>query len=114
MSNHTTYRGVTIDMDSFRRENEQATALGNMNVNARGDKIEGGKIVRPANEIARENHRVKTTVVKTGLKGEPPKLEDMSAVPIKSEKDVKKQQKQKKEVELPSGDIVVEGDNSED
>ena len=37
MSKHVSYRGVTIDMDSIRCENEKTTAIGNMKVNAKGD-----------------------------------------------------------------------------
>ena len=66
MSKHVTYRGTTIDMDSLSRENEKTTAIGNMKVNARGDQINRGQITKTADQIARENHRVQSVVVKTG------------------------------------------------
>lgn len=109
MSKHVTYRGVTIDMDSLRRENEKTVAIGNMKVNARGDQINRGQITKTADEIARENHRIQSAIVSTGLKG-----------PIPATPEVKPQvkapapapAKKTKETELPSGDIVIEDDNT--
>lgn len=111
MSKHTTYRGVTIDMDSMRRENEKTPALGNMNVNAKGDRLgRGGAITKTADQIARENHRVQTSIVNTGLKGPVP---DSPAIAEQVPKEqVKPTAKKTKETELPSGDIVIEDDNN--
>jgi len=116
MSRHTSYRGVTIDIDTMRRENEKAVALGNMRVNAKGDQIgRGGTVIKTADQIARENHRVQSAVLSTGLKGPVPaspavieqkKVESKKSVPV--EATVKK----KVEKELPNGDIVME-DNDE-
>lgn len=106
MSRHVTYRGVTLDMDSIRRENEKVPAIGNMKVNAKGDQIKGGRVTKTADQIARENHRVQSTIVNTGLKGPIPTA---VATPI-LEAPVKKpaiKAKAMKEVELPSGDIVM-------
>ena len=118
MSRHVTYRGATIDMESFRRENEKVTAIGNMKVNARGDQIDRGIITKTADEIARENHRVQTAVIRTGLKGPQPKTDDLTIDTPKLSKIEKtsktvETKKNSKEVELPSGDIIIEGDNSE-
>lgn len=109
MSRHTTYRGATIDMDSMRRENEHVPAIGNAGVNAKGDKIgRGGSVTKTADQLARENHRVQSTVVQTGLKGplpaSPASIEQKQVTPVKST--VKKTV----EKELPSGDIVIEED----
>lgn len=114
MSKHVSYRGVTIDMDSFRRENEKTTALGNMKVNARGDLIDRGQIVKTVDQISRENHDVKPTIIRGSLKGPEPKssdpvLENPKPVVEKKEPKVKKT----KQVELPSGDIIVQEDDSE-
>jgi hypothetical protein len=86
--------------------------MGNMTVNAKGDKIKGGLITKTADQIARDNHRIQTAVIKSGLKGpapispamilEKPKAKTPVSAPIKT-----------KEVELPSGDIVIEEDKSE-
>lgn len=113
MSKHTTYRGTTIDMDSMRRENEKTTALGNMGVNAKGDRIgSGATITKTADQIARENYRVQTSIISTGLKGAVP----TSSVQLEQPKPTTpvKTVKKAKEVELPSGDIVMENDNDND
>ena len=112
MSRHTTYRGLTIDMDTMRRENEKVPALGNMRVNAKGDELaRGGAIAKTADQIARENHRVQSSIVHTGLKGPAPdapaSVTEQPKVPVKTT--VKKT----KEVELPNGDIVVEDGNDD-
>lgn len=119
MSRHVTYRGATIDMDSFRRENEKVTAIGNMKVNARGDQIDKGRITKTADQLARENHRVQSAIVSTGLKGPQPKTDGVILdIPKQAKIDKSAKQmdtkKTSREVELPSGDIVVEGDPSED
>ena len=107
MAKHTSYRGSTIDMDSMRRENEKVPAIGNMSVNAKGDKISGGVVTKTASQIARENHRVQTTIVQGSIKS--PITEDVPQAiktPFKPTS-VKKT----KEIELPSGDISVEDNN---
>lgn len=110
MARHVTYRGTTVDMTTLVRENEKATALGNMGVNARGDKIEHGRITKTADQLARENHRVVTAVMTTGIKGPSP---DVSGLQLDTPKPTKAAKTKQKEVELPSGDIVV-GKNSDE
>lgn len=121
MSRHVTYRGVTIDMDSMRRENEKVPAAGNMKVNAKGDQIRGGKVTKTSEQIARENHRVQSTIVRTGLKGpvsttpspvlESPKGKRPAPKPTATATPAPKATK---EVELPSGDIIIESETNED
>ena len=115
MSKHTTYRGSTMDMDSLRRDNEKTPALGNMGVNARGDKLgRGNTVAKTADQLARENHRVQSAIVHTGLKGEVPEssvvLEQPKQTPVPVKATVAKKTK---ETELPSGDIIVEEDSDE-
>ena len=107
MSRHVTYRGTTLDMDSIRRENEKVPAIGNMKVNAKGDQVSGGRITKTAGQIARENHRIQSTIVNTGLKGAVP---TSPVVELEKPKQAKKATKVK-EVELPTGDIIIENDN---
>lgn len=111
MSRHVTYRGLTVDMDSLRRENEQSPAVGNMKVNARGDQIDRGMITRTADQIARDNHRVQTAIVNTGLKGKPPSATGITIDTPKPAAQPTKQIAKKTEKELPSGDIIIENDN---
>mgnify|MGYP006898466503 CR=1 FL=1 len=112
MSKHVSYRGVTIDMDSLRRENEKVPAIGNMKVNAKGDQIARGIVTKTADQIARENHRVKSTIVKTGLKGPMPSSPEL---PVQATNNAPAKEKvvKTKEVELPSGDIIIESDQDE-
>lgn len=114
MSKHVSYRGVTIDMESLRRENEKVPAIGNMRVNARGDQLENGMVTKTADQLARENHRVQTAVLSTGLKGKQPDATGISLEPSKPTKAPKATTASVKTVEreLPSGDIVI--DSNED
>lgn len=112
MSKHVSYRGITIDMDSLRRENEKVPAIGNMKVNAKGDQINRGVVTKTADQIARENHRVKSTIVKTGLKGPMPNSPELP-VQAASKTPVEKKPTKTKEVELPSGDIIIESEKDE-
>lgn len=113
MSRHVTYRGSTIDMEALRRDNEKAVALGNMKVNARGDQLDRGKITKTAEQIARENHRVQSAVVNTGLKGPAPALEENKPQRAKPTATAAAKPATAKPVEkeLPSGDIVIEDGN---
>jgi hypothetical protein len=110
MSKHTSYRGATIDMDTVRRENEKTIALGNMGVNARGDRVEHGVITKTADQLARENHRIPTAILKTSLK---PSIEEQQEAFAEINKPVTKVTKEKivrKEKELPNGDLVEDND----
>ncbi len=54
------HRGRTVDMDEIRIKNQESVAIGNMNVNARGDHIdEFGRVMKTRDEVARE--RIKST-----------------------------------------------------
>ncbi len=54
---HNTYKGRSIDMAAMLLMNEHAVALGNANLNARGDKLgRAGKVVRTAEEIAEDTY----------------------------------------------------------
>jgi len=49
---YRTMQGKVVDMERLRSQNELTPAVGNMNVNARGDEIgKGGKIVRTREQI---------------------------------------------------------------
>lgn len=61
----TTMRGVTIDIARFLEENADTPAIGNANLNARGDLIgPGGKVVKKREEIAAEYHSQNPRAVK--------------------------------------------------
>jgi len=51
MAQYRTAQGRMIDMSALAARNERTRAVGNMNVNARGDTIDGqGKIIESVNE----------------------------------------------------------------
>lgn len=107
MSKHVTYRGTTIDMDSMRRDNEKVPAVGNNHVNAKGDKINGGVVTKTADDIARERGRVQSVLVSTGLKGPMPDA-NINLDPVRPVLTPVAPTTKVKEIELPSGDIVIE------
>ena len=48
-------QGKEVDMGKLMRQNELTPAIGNMNVNARGDELgQGGKIVRKREDVVQE------------------------------------------------------------
>ena len=110
MTARRTNQGQTIDMDALALKNEKEIALGNMGVNARGDKIgKGGKIVAERNQVARayyENNPkavVQSVSIKDAVDDKPVVEQSASIVKPKKTK-VKKT----KEVELPNGDIEIQ------
>jgi hypothetical protein len=55
---HKTMRGKPIDMDKLARQHELMPAIGNMKVNARGDKLgAGGEIIKKREEIVAEYYQ---------------------------------------------------------
>jgi|SRR6056300_580541 hypothetical protein len=53
-----TLKGKTINMAAIASKNETTIAVGNMNVNARGDKLgKGGKIVKTFAQIEKERDK---------------------------------------------------------
>lgn len=124
MATRKTYRGKLVDMEALQRQNEKTTAMGNMGVNAKGDKLgAGGKVVEPANSRSRTHYNTKRTTVNNrgSLKSQPSNDEQK----VFDEKDTQentttadqkkrtttsaKSTKPKKvEVETDDGDIVIE------
>jgi hypothetical protein len=52
---YKTMQGKTLDFDSIRLNNELVPAVGNMKVNARGDKIDSkGNIVKTRDQMVQE------------------------------------------------------------
>ena len=110
MTARRTNQGQQIDIDALALKNEKEIALGNMKVNARGDKIgKGGKIVAERDQVARayyENNPkavVQSVSIKDAVDDKPVVEQSASIVKPKKTK-VKKT----KEVELPNGDIEIQ------
>ena len=59
MSNvYKTVRGASVDMNRLKLTNETVIAVGNAGVNARGDQVQGSKIVKTREQIAQENYNI--------------------------------------------------------
>lgn len=55
MRNYKTAMGKTVDMAALAAKNENARAVGNMSVNARGDTIDAtGRVIRPVTDKVNE------------------------------------------------------------
>ena len=75
---YRTMQGRLVDIDKLRAANESVTAVGNMNVNARGDVLgPGGKIIKSKNAVMNEYYQTPKGVAQdTPIKKvEQPKLE---------------------------------------
>lgn len=58
-ANHRTARGIPVDMDRLRLQNETTIAVGNMKVNARGDQLgPGGKIIKTRAQVLAEKNKL--------------------------------------------------------
>ena len=54
---YRTAQGKMLDMDRLRLLHEREVAVGNMNVNARGDQVDQyGNIVKPKNDIIKDKY----------------------------------------------------------
>lgn len=122
MSKHRSHRGVTIDMDAMRAQNEGVIAGGNMGVNARGDKVDSnGRVVEPVQKKAK-NSRRKVSKVKKNASLKP--SQEAEVAKEINEEVVKKTAKRApakktiskdKEQIQDDGSIVIDGgDTSED
>lgn len=82
---YKTAKGKTIDMEAMRVANEKTVAAGNMKVNAKGDRIEGGKVVQTAKERVTPNYTTVTQTAEVSLK-KPLSRSDADEVSPKSKK----------------------------
>lgn len=66
MATHYTYRGQAIDMGAMLLMNEHAIAIGNANMNARGDILgQGGSIAKTIEERTTEYYNLMQPVIET-------------------------------------------------
>jgi hypothetical protein len=79
-------QGRDVDMEAMRTKNELAVAVGNVNVNARGDQIKGGRVVKSRDQVVSEyydtnpNAVPRQTPVETKVE---PKVEPVLAKRVK-------------------------------
>jgi len=113
---HRSNRGVEIDMEALRLQNEKAVAVGNMRVNARGDELgPGGEVVKTAKERVEPYYRdnpkaVKRVSLKSPLSDDEKELLDEPEKVVKkerTEKPAKAKAPTQKEVELPDKSIKI-------
>lgn len=65
---YQTASGKYIDMEALRMANETVIAVGNMNVNARGDIIgPGGKVVKTAAQVNKEFYAQNVSPANEGI-----------------------------------------------
>ena len=87
---YSSARGKTVDMGALRLKNEQVRAVGNMGVNARGDRIDSqGNIIDPKNQQTERRIQRQTNVqdipthtsVKTAAAAQARSIADLLAFP---------------------------------
>lgn len=55
---HVSYRGTVVDMEMIKFQNQMQPALGNANLNARGDKIDrAGTVIKTREDLLAERER---------------------------------------------------------
>lgn len=77
---YKTAKGKALDMEALRIANEKTIASGNMSVNAKGDIIQNGKIVKTAKERVESSYQGTTQVAQVSLK-KPLSAQDTKAEP---------------------------------
>jgi hypothetical protein len=112
MVQRRTNKGQVIDMDALTIKGEHEVALGNMRVNAKGDKLgDGGKVVQAKEEVAREYYanNPKAVVQSVSIKDavdRSPIVDEASKIVKPSVKKTKV--KKTKEVKHKDGDIEIQ------
>ena len=118
MATKKTSRGQALDMQTLALQNEKEIAVGNMGVNARGDKLNStGEVVQTKTEQAQAYYQanpkaaVKTVSIKDAVDVSASKQMEQAPVAekpkaTKASKPKAKQPKMK-EVEMPNGDIAL-------
>ena len=56
---YKTARGAMIDLNSLKLGNEKVIAIGNADVNVRGDIVKNGKIIKTREEVMQESYNIK-------------------------------------------------------
>ena len=102
---YRTMQGKQIDMDLLRKKNELTPAVGNANVNARGDQLgPGGQIIRKREDIIKEYYKENPTAVADQEVSQPVQQPEKEVVPemnkaSKSKSTTRAQSKIKEETE---------------
>lgn len=78
---YRTARGQMVDMESLAISNEKTIASGNMGVNAKGDKVKGGKVVQSAAERVAPYHQARKETVTGSVRPKVRVQDDMVSEP---------------------------------
>lgn len=117
---YKTNKGKSIDMEAMRTANEKTLAAGNMSVNAKGDIVQGGKVIKTAKERTAVRYESTKQVKQVSLKKpltqadgktapeQRPKPKPIPEAEITTETVKKRDDGSKyKEVMTPDGDIEI-------
>lgn len=113
-------KGKAIDMEAMRVANEKTVAAGNMKVNAKGDRVAGGKVVQTAKERVTPSYATVTQTADASLK-KPLSRSDADEVTPKAKKPLTSMEAemttetvktredgtQYREILDPDGDIII-------
>jgi len=58
---YKTARGVSVDLNALKLNNERVVAVGNAGVNARGDLVQNGRIIKTREQLMQETYNIKGT-----------------------------------------------------
>jgi hypothetical protein len=101
---YRTMQGRMVDIEKLRAANESVQAVGNMNVNARGDRLgTGGQIVTPKEKIIKKYYEQP----KGKVDDTPIKVKTMSAPKVETKKTVQKMTPVAKKLEPKQEPIVA-------
>lgn len=110
MATHRSAMGKEVDMAALRQQNEKVRAVGNMNINARGDIIDSnGQVINDNNK--RVNEYYMKSVVNRGIRptSAAPKREIQEATPAPTMPKIDEPiEMTKDELEFDQDDSIVE------
>jgi hypothetical protein len=110
MATHRSAMGKEVDMAALRQQNEKVRAVGNMNINARGDIIDSnGQVINDNNK--RVNEYYMKSVVNRGIRptSAAPKREVKEAAPTQAMPKIDEPiEMTKDELEFDQDDSIVE------
>lgn len=115
---YKTNKGKIIDMEAMRAQNEKTVAAGNMKINAKGDVVKGGHVVKPVKERVAPSYTKVTQVADASLKKPlsrsdstvpvPPKQPEMAAAEMTvATTKVRDDGSKYQEIINPEGDIEI-------
>ncbi len=81
---YKTAKGKPLDMEALRIANEKTIAGGNMSVNAKGDIIQNGKVIKTAKERVASSYEGTTQVAQVSLKKPLSEQDTKAEPPVKS------------------------------